>query len=173
MWADCGSSALSTWCEHFFANQSRNYGTKSGIMISFPYKFGSLLKSHSGHFFLTRWPVPSPVSTPGTTRSTSLCRGESILSGLYPLSLDTSAAWRAQWWGDHTWQSCEILSQSQILIGLHHRSDSLLWWGILRYRSSLVSATFVACNGTGVADELVLYNLQNRSNPYFLKILLY
>lgn len=69
---------------------------RSGIMISFPYKFGSLLKSHLEHFSGASWPVPSPVSAPGATLSTSLCWGESILSGLYPLSRDTSAAQRAQ-----------------------------------------------------------------------------
>lgn len=106
LWLICSVNMM--WA--FMAEQSRNYGTKSQIWNNdlFPYEIDSLLKSHLGHFFWASWPLPSPVSAPGTTRSMSLCRGESILNGLNPLSLDTSAAWRAQWWGYHTWQSCEI-----------------------------------------------------------------
>lgn len=147
-----GSSAVSTWCEHLLPTKAGIMGPRdrSGIMISFPYKFGSLLKSHLEHFFGASWPVPSAVSAPGATLSTSLCWGESILSVLYPLSRDTSAARRAQWWGDRSWQNCEIV------IGLHQRTDFLSWWGMLRQCSSLLSTTLVAGNGTGVAAKLSL-----------------
>lgn len=156
-WADCGSSAASTWCEHLLPTKAGIMGPqdRAGIMISFPYKFGSLLKSHLEHFFWASWPVPSPVSAPGATRSTSLCWGESILSGLYPLSLDTSAARRARWWGDHSWQSCEILIGPDF-----NRFTSEDWFPVVMRNAQatqhLVSATFLAGNGTGIAVKLSL-----------------
>lgn len=56
-----------------------------------------------------------------------------------------------RWWGEAVWRALEVLIQAQILIGSVCWSDFLSGWGMLKPRSSLVSATFAAGNDAVVS----------------------